>query len=104
MGNSEKKKPGQGRHGKKYADAAALISPEKRYTVKDAFDLLPKVAYAKFDETVEIAFSLGVDPRHADQMVRGAIVLPHGTGKSARVLVIAKGEKAKEAQAAGADF
>lgn len=90
-------------HGKKYTDALAKIESGKAYAVKDAFNLLPQVAYAKFDETVEVAFSLGVDPKHAEQMVRGAIVLPHGIGKSARVAVVAKGEKAKEAQAAGAD-
>jgi len=89
--------------GKKYSAAASKVDPQKRYTVQETFPLLEQVTYAKFDETVEAAFVLGVDPRHAEQMVRGAIVLPHGTGKSARVVVIAKGEKAKEAEAAGAD-
>lgn len=92
------------KHGKKYLAAKGKIDAEKRYGVDEAFSLLETVAYAKFDETVDVAFSLGVDPKHADQMVRGAITLPHGTGKSAKVLVFAKGEKAKEAQAAGADF
>ncbi len=93
-----------GKHGKNYKNAAQKIEIEKRYPVKDAFSLLPEVAFAKFDETVDVAFSLGVDPKHADQMVRGAVVLPHGIGKSVRVAVLAKGEKAKEATAAGADF
>jgi large subunit ribosomal protein L1 len=92
-----------GTHGKKYSDAFKKVQLGKRYTVNEAFELLPEVAYAKFDETVDIAFNLGVDPKHADQMVRGAIVLPHGIGKSVRVVVLAKGEKAKEAEAAGAD-
>jgi len=103
MSNADKKKPGQGPRGKKYADAAALLDRAKRYSVKDAFELLPKLAYAKFDETVEVAFNLGVDPKQADQMVRGALVLPHGTGKAARIVVITKGDKARDAQAAGAD-
>lgn len=93
-----------GRHGKKYLAAKGKIDDAKRYGVEEAFSLLEQVSYAKFDETIDAAFSLGVDPKHADQMVRGAITLPHGTGKSAKVLVFAKGEKAKEAQAAGADF
>ncbi|MBI3555421.1 MAG: 50S ribosomal protein L1 [Deltaproteobacteria bacterium] len=91
-------------HGKKYLEAQKNIDSAKKYQIEEAFTLLEKVAFAKFDETVEVAFSLGVDPKHADQMVRGAIALPHGTGKTARVLVLAKGEKAKEAAAAGADF
>lgn len=92
-----------GGHGKKYTDALAKVEFGKAYKVDEAFALLPQVAYAKFDETVEAVFNLGVDPKHAEQMVRGAIVLPHGTGKSARIAVIAKGEKAKDAQTAGAD-
>jgi len=76
----------------------------KPYALEPALDLLKKVAFAKFDETVEIAVRLGVDPKHADQMVRGAIVLPHGTGKSTRILVFAKGAKEKEAKDAGADY
>lgn len=91
-------------HGKKYLDAQKKIDPAKKYSIDEAFGLLEQVAYAKFDETVEIAFNLGVDPKHADQMVRGAIALPHGTGKSARVIVLTKGDKAREAEAAGADF
>jgi large subunit ribosomal protein L1 len=101
---AEAKKRRIGNHGKKYTDAIAKLQFGKKYTVKEAFDLLPQVAYAKFDETVEVSFNLGVDPKHADQMVRGAIVLPHGIGKSVRVAVLAKGDKAKEAEAAGADF
>ncbi len=100
---AEVKAPGRGGHGKKYAAAAAKVDPQKKYTVEEAFALLERVAFAKFDETVEAVFNLGVDPRHAEQMVRGALVLPHGTGKSARVVVIAKGDKIKEAEAAGAD-
>lgn len=90
-------------HGKKYLDAQKKIDPAKKYSVEEAFSLLEQVAYAKFDETVDVAFSLGVDPKHADQMVRGAIALPHGTGKTARVIVLAKGDKAREAEQAGAD-
>lgn len=93
-----------GRHGKKYVDARKKVDSAKKYSVDEAFSLLEQVAYAKFDETVDVAFNLGVDPKHADQMVRGAIALPHGTGKTAKVLVLAKGEKAREAEAAGADF
>jgi large subunit ribosomal protein L1 len=93
-----------GRHGKKYSDAFKKIELGKRYTVNEAFELLPQLAYAKFDETVDVAFNLGVDPKHADQMVRGALVLPHGVGKSPRVVVLTKGDKAKEAEAAGADL
>ncbi|MBY0471059.1 50S ribosomal protein L1 [bacterium] len=92
-----------GNHGKKYSDAVQKIQLGKKYTVKEAFDLLPQVAYAKFDEGVDVAFTLGVDPKHADQMVRGALVLPHGIGKTTRVAVLAKGDKAREAEAAGAD-
>lgn len=93
----------KGSCGKKYLKALEKIQAEKRYSVAEAFDLLPQVAYAQFDETVDVSFNLGVDPKHADQMVRGAVVLPHGIGKSVRVAVLAKGEKAKEATAAGAD-
>jgi large subunit ribosomal protein L1 len=93
-----------GKHGKKYFKAFDLVEEGRKYTLGQAFDLLPQVAYAKFDETVDIAVNLGVDPKHSDQMVRGAIVLPHGIGKSVRVAVLAKGEKAKEAEAAGADM
>lgn len=89
--------------GKKYQEAAKLIE-DKLYDAAEAIELVKKTATAKFDETVEIAVKLGVDPKHADQQVRGAVVLPHGTGKNKRVLVFAKGEKVKEAEAAGADF
>ena len=90
--------------GKKYVDSAKLIDRAAQYDVTEAMDLVIKTATAKFDETVELHVKLGVDSRHADQQVRGAIVLPHGTGKTARVLVFAKGDKADEARAAGADF
>lgn len=89
--------------GKKYQEAAKLIE-DKLYDATEALELVKKTATAKFDETVEVAVKLGVDPKHADQQVRGAVVLPHGTGKTKRVLVFAKGEKVKEAEAAGADF
>ncbi|BEU86991.1 50S ribosomal protein L1 [Selenomonas sp. TAMA-11512] len=89
--------------GKKYQDAAKLIEADKLYSVDEAMELVKKTATAKFDETIELHVRLGVDPKYADQQVRGAIVLPHGTGKSARVLVFAKGEKVKEAEDAGAD-
>ncbi len=91
-------------HGKKYSDAFKLVEENKLYDAQEAIELLKKTASAKFDETVEVAVKLGVDPKHADQQVRGAVVLPHGTGKTKRVLVFAKGEKAKEAEVAGADF
>ena len=90
--------------GKKYQDSVKLIEKTKLYDVDEALDLAIKTAKAKFDETVELHAKLGVDSRHADQQVRGAIVLPHGTGKTARVLVFAKGPKADEALAAGADY
>ena len=90
--------------GKKYVDSAKLIDRNTQYDVAEAMDLVVKTASAKFDETVELHVKLGVDSRHADQQVRGAIVLPHGTGKTQRVLVFAKGDKAEEAKAAGADY
>ena len=90
--------------GKKYTESAKLVDKTTLYDPKDAMDLVIKTAKAKFDETVEVHVKLGVDSRHADQQVRGAIVLPHGTGKTARVLVFAKGDKATEAEQAGADF
>ena len=90
--------------GKKYQDSVKLIDKGNLYDVSEAMGLLEKTAKAKFDETVEVHLRLGVDGRHADQQVRGAIVLPNGTGKSVRVLVFAKGPKAEEAKAAGADF
>ncbi len=91
-----------GRHGKQYRQARAQVEP-RPYPLEEALALLRRVAYAKFDETVELAVRLGVDPKRADQMVRGTVVLPHGTGKTKRVVVIASGEKLKEAEAAGAD-
>jgi large subunit ribosomal protein L1 len=90
--------------GKNYVESAKLVNKATLYTVAEAMELSVKTSKAKFDETIELAVRLGVDPRHADQQVRGAVVLPHGTGKTVRVLVFAKGEKAKEAEAAGADF
>ena len=92
------------KHGKKYVEASKLIDRAAQYEVSEAIELAKKTATAKFDETVEVAFRLGVDPRQSDQQNRGAVVLPHGTGKSQTVLVFAKGEKAKEAEEAGADF
>lgn len=92
------------KHGKKYAEAAKLIDRDAVYEPLEAIQLVKKAASAKFDETVEVAVRLGVDPRKQDQNVRGVVVLPHGTGKTKRVLVFAKGEKAKEAEAAGADY
>jgi large subunit ribosomal protein L1 len=91
------------RHGKKFTAAAAQIQ-ERPYTIEEAISLIQKVKYAKFDETVEVAMRLGVDPKHADQMVRGTVVLPHGLGKSKKVLAIAGADKQKEAQDAGADY
>ena len=90
--------------GKKYQDSVKLIDKSKQYEAAEALELAVKTAKAKFDETVEAHIRLGVDSRHADQQVRGAVVLPHGTGKTARVLVFAKGDKATEAEQAGADF
>ncbi len=89
--------------GKKYQEAAKLIE-DKLYDANEAIELVKKTATAKFDETIEVSVRLGVDPKYADQQVRGALVLPHGTGKSKRVLVFAKGDKVAEAEAAGADF
>lgn len=92
------------KRGKKYLEARKAIEPGKLYDPEEALELLGKIAYAKFDETCEAAIKLGVDPKHADQMVRGAVVLPHGTGQEAKVLVFARGDKAKEAKDAGADY
>ncbi len=92
------------KYGKKYAAVVKDRDTSTRYQPKQALDLVKSTAFAKFDETVEIAVRLGVDPRHADQVVRGTVVLPAGTGKTVRVLVIAAGEKAREAEQAGADF
>jgi large subunit ribosomal protein L1 len=90
------------RHGKKYTAAAQAVG-DRQYSIEEAIPLLQKVKYAKFDETVEMSLRLGVDPKHADQMVRGTVVLPHGLGKSKKVLVIAGADKQKEASDAGAD-
>ncbi|TXC85588.1 50S ribosomal protein L1 [Metabacillus litoralis] len=90
--------------GKKFQEAAKLVDRSTFYPVNDAVELVKKTSVAKFDATVEVAFRLGVDPKKADQQIRGAVVLPNGTGKTQRVLVFAKGEKAKEAEAAGADY
>jgi large subunit ribosomal protein L1 len=90
--------------GKKYLEATKLVDAQKTYPVTEAVELAKKANFAKFDATVEVAFRLGVDPKKADQQIRGAVVLPNGTGKTQRVLVFAKGEKAKEAEAAGADY
>ncbi|TXL61030.1 50S ribosomal protein L1 [Cerasibacillus terrae] len=92
------------KRGKKYQEATKLVDRSKSYQIEEAVELLKQMPKAKFDETVEVAFRLGVDPKKADQQIRGAMVLPHGTGKTQRVLVFAKGEKAKEAEAAGADY
>ena len=92
------------KRGKRYQEAAKLVDSTKEYEAKEALELLEKMPKPKFDETVELHVKLGVDSKHADQQVRGTVVLPHGTGKSLRVLVFAKGDKAKEAEAAGADF
>ena len=92
-----------GKHGKKYTAARTQIA-ERTYSIEEAVPLVQKVKYAKFDETVELTLRLGVDPKHADQMVRGTVVLPHGLGKTKRVLAIAGGEKQKEAEQAGADI
>jgi large subunit ribosomal protein L1 len=93
-----------GNHGKKFRNASAKVDRSKRYPIDEACKLVPETKVAKFDESVDIAVRLGVDPKHADQIVRGAIVLPHGIGKDTRVLVFAKGAKESEAKAAGADF
>ena len=90
--------------GKKYRAAVERFDPQARFEPHQAIEHVKQSAYAKFDETVDIALRLGVDPRHADQIVRGTVVLPHGTGKKVRVLVITQGDKVKEAEAAGADF
>ncbi|MBR3614211.1 MAG: 50S ribosomal protein L1 [Clostridia bacterium] len=92
------------KRGKRYQEAAKLVDSTREYEAKEALELLEKMPKPKFDETVELHVKLGVDSKHADQQVRGTVVLPHGTGKSLKVLVFAKGDKAKEAEAAGADF
>jgi large subunit ribosomal protein L1 len=91
------------KRGKKYREALSKIERTRRYTVEAACDLIPQTRVAKFDESVDVAVRLGVNPKYADQMVRGAVVMPHGTGKTIRVAVFAKGDKAKDAEAAGAD-
>ncbi len=93
-----------GREGRKYAEAAAKVDRTRFYDPDSALDVVKSSAFAKFDETVEVSVNLGVDPRHADQIVRGTVVLPHGTGKTVRVLVVAQGDQAKEAEDASADF
>jgi large subunit ribosomal protein L1 len=92
------------KHGKKYDEAVKLVEPQKLYGMRDAVELLKKMNYVKFDPTVEVHMKLGVDPRHADQMVRGTAMLPAGTGKEVKVLVFTQGEKVAEAESAGADF
>ncbi|MDO4563407.1 MAG: 50S ribosomal protein L1 [Clostridia bacterium] len=92
------------KHGKKYKESLKLVERGRQYDVAEAMELVVKTATAKFDETVEAHIKLGVDSRHADQQVRGAVVLPHGTGKTIRVLVFAKGDKVAEAESAGADY
>lgn len=92
------------KHGKKYAEALKQVDKEAAYEPAEALELVKKLASAKFDETVEVAVRLGIDPKKQDQNVRGVVVLPHGTGKTKKVLVFAKGEKAKEAESAGADY
>lgn len=90
--------------GKKYRASSEKVDPQKTYTLEEAMGLVKNTAYAKFNETVDLAVKLGVDPRHSDQMVRGAVVLPHGSGKTFKILAFAKGEKEKEAREAGADY
>jgi large subunit ribosomal protein L1 len=92
------------KHGKKYREAVAQVDKSRLYSSQEAVDLLKKISYSAFDGTVEVHMRLGVDPRHADQMVRGTAVLPHGTGRTVRVLVFAQGDKAREAEEAGADY
>src|SRR6187455_3836414 len=91
------------KHGKKFTAARAQVAVDRSYSIEDAVPLVQKVKFAKFDETVEMSLRLGVDPKHADQMVRGTVVLPHGLGKSKKVLAIAGGDKQREASEAGAD-
>ena len=92
------------KHGKKYREATAQVDKSRLYSPQEAVDLLKKISYSAFDGTVEVHMRLGVDPRHADQMVRGTAVLPHGTGRTVRVLVFAQGDKAREAEEVGADY
>ena len=97
-------KPRMAKKGKKYLEAAKAVDPTKQYTPEEAVDLLKKIDFAKFDETVEVAYRLNVDPKQADQQIRGAVVLPNGTGKTAKVIVFAQGDQAKAAEDAGADI
>src|SRR3974390_257258 len=90
------------KRGRKFAAARAQVAVDRTYSIEEAIPLMQKVKFAKFDETVEIALRLGVDPKHADQMVRGTVVLPHGLGKSKKVIVVASGDKVREAREAGA--
>jgi len=99
-----KEKREMARSGKKYIEARKKVDPQRKYQLDEALGLVLDTAFARFDESVDVALRLGVDPRHADQMVRGSVVLPHGTGKTVRVLVFAKGEKEREAREAGADY
>ncbi|PMD68354.1 50S ribosomal protein L1 [Companilactobacillus nuruki] len=92
------------KHGKKYTEALKQVDKDKKYTAEEAVELLKKVDFAKFDATVEVAVNLDVDPKQADQQIRGAIVLPNGTGKTQKVIVFAEGQQAKDAEAAGADI
>src|SRR5690606_13454785 len=91
-------------NGKKYRAAAVKVQADRLYDAGEAVELVKQTSYTKFDSSVDVAVRLGVDPRHADQVVRGTVALPHGTGKSVKVLVVAQGDRAKEAEAAGADF
>jgi large subunit ribosomal protein L1 len=93
-----------GKTGKKYTEAKNKIDRTKRYTLEEALQLLPETSYVRFDESIDVAIRLGVDPKKPDQMVRGTVVLPHGTGKEVRVVVFAQGEKEKEAREAGTDY
>src|SRR5215813_613718 len=92
------------KRGKKFSAARAQVAPDRTYSIEEAIPLVQKVKYAKFDETVDLTLRLGVDPRHADQMVRGTVVLPHGLGKTKKVAVVTTGERQREAEAAGADI
>ena len=92
------------KHGKKFREISSKIDKTERYTLDEGIELVPQTAVAKFDESVDVAVRLGVNPKYADQMVRGAVVMPHGTGKTVRVAVFAKGDKAREAELAGADI
>src|SRR6202142_3565934 len=92
------------KHGKKFTAARAQVAPDRTYSIEEAIPLVQKVKFAKFDETIDLSLRLGVDPKHADQMVRGTVVLPHGLGKTKKVAVIASGDRLREAEAAGADI